>query len=58
LTDPGVCLTYSKLGISSGEQCHVLMPFELTPAFLLAIGAVIGTIGAAMGPETKDVDFH
>jgi hypothetical protein len=36
----------------------VLMPFELTPAFLLAIGAVIGTIGAAMGPETKDVDFH
>jgi hypothetical protein len=25
---------------------------------LLAVGAIIGTIGAAMGPETKDVDFH
>jgi MFS family permease len=35
-----------------------VMPFELTPVFLLAIGAIIGTIGAAMGPETKDVDFH
>src|SRR5271154_1896352 len=31
-----------------------IMPFELTPVFLLAIGAIIGTIGAAMGPETKD----
>jgi MFS family permease len=35
-----------------------IMPFELTPVFLLAVGAIIGTIGAAMGPETKDVDFH
>jgi hypothetical protein len=35
-----------------------VMSFELTPVFLLAIGAIIGTIGAAMGPETKDVDFH
>ena len=35
-----------------------IMPFELTPVFLLAIGAIIGTIGAAMGPETKDVDFQ
>jgi MFS family permease len=35
-----------------------VMPFELTPVFLLAIGAIIGTVGAAMGPETKDVDFH
>jgi hypothetical protein len=24
----------------------------------LSLGAIIGTIGAAMGPETKDVDFH
>ena len=31
-----------------------VMPFELTPVFLLGVG----TIGAAMGPETKDVDFH
>ena len=35
-----------------------VMPFELTPVFLLGVGAIIGTIGAAMGPETKDVDFH
>ncbi len=35
-----------------------VMLFELTPVFLLAVGAIIGTIGAAMGPETKDVDFH
>ena len=35
-----------------------VMPFELTPVFLLALGAIIGTTGAAMGPETKDVDFH
>jgi hypothetical protein len=35
-----------------------VMPFELTPVLLLALGAIIGTIGAAMGPETKDVDFH
>jgi MFS family permease len=35
-----------------------IMPFELTPVVLLAIGAIIGTVGAAMGPETKDVDFH
>ena len=35
-----------------------VMPFALTPVFLLAVGAIIGTIGAAMGPETKDVDFH
>jgi Na+/melibiose symporter-like transporter len=35
-----------------------VMPFEVTPVVLLAIGAIIGTIGAAMGPETKDVDFH
>src|ERR1700759_3963819 len=30
-----------------------VMPFDLTPVFLLALGAIIGTIGAAMGPETK-----
>jgi MFS family permease len=29
----------------------------LAPAVLLGIGGVIATIGAAMGPETKDVDF-
>lgn len=30
---------------------------DVAPAALLFIGAVIGTIGAAMGPETRDVDF-
>lgn len=35
----------------------VLMPFRLTPVVLLCIGGLIGTLGAAMGPETKDVDF-
>ena len=34
-----------------------VMPFHLTPVLLLFIGGVIGTIGAALGPETKDVDF-
>jgi Na+/melibiose symporter-like transporter len=34
-----------------------IMPMRLTPVLLLAIGGVIGTIGAWMGPETKDVDF-
>jgi hypothetical protein len=33
------------------------MPFTVTPAVLLLIGGVIATIGAYMGPETKDVDF-
>jgi hypothetical protein len=27
------------------------------PAALLLIGAVIATIGAALGPETRDVEF-
>lgn len=27
------------------------------PALLLCLGAVIATVGAAMGPETRDVDF-
>jgi MFS family permease len=30
---------------------------QLAPAVLLSVGGVIGTIGAAMGPETNDVDF-
>jgi MFS family permease len=33
------------------------IPFTVTPAVLLVIGGVIATIGAYMGPETKDVDF-
>lgn len=34
-----------------------VMPFEWTVLPLLVIGAVFITVGAAMGPETKDVDF-
>jgi MFS family permease len=35
----------------------LVMPFNATPAVLLLIGGVIATLGAYMGPETKDVDF-
>jgi MFS family permease len=34
-----------------------IMPAHLTPVVLLSVGGIIGTIGAIMGPETKDVDF-
>ncbi|ANN71221.1 MFS transporter [Bordetella bronchialis] len=34
-----------------------IMPMRMAPVALLVIGAVIGTIGAMMGPETRDVDF-
>jgi MFS family permease len=34
-----------------------IMPYKATPAVLLCLGGIIGAIGAAMGPETKDVDF-
>jgi MFS family permease len=34
-----------------------LVPYNATPAILLCIGGIIGAVGAAMGPETKDVDF-
>jgi MFS family permease len=33
------------------------MPLHLTSVVLLCVGGVIGAIGAAMGPETKHVDF-
>lgn len=34
-----------------------VMPFQLTPVALLFVGGIVGTIGAALGPETKHVDF-
>jgi MFS family permease len=34
-----------------------IMPFEYTPLPLLVIGALLIAVGAAWGPETKDVDF-
>lgn len=33
------------------------MPFAYTALPLLVIGSILITVGAAMGPETKDVDF-
>ena len=30
---------------------------QVAPAALLCIGAVLATLGAALGPETRDVDF-
>jgi MFS family permease len=35
---------------------HV-MPFALSSLVLMFIGGVLGTVGAAAGPETRDVDF-
>ena len=34
-----------------------IIPPLATASVLLFLGGIIGTIGAAMGPETKDVDF-
>jgi len=34
-----------------------IVPAPVAPSVLLFIGAVVATIGAAMGPETRDVDF-
>jgi hypothetical protein len=33
------------------------MPFEYTVLGLLVVGGMLITVGAAWGPETKDVDF-
>jgi MFS family permease len=34
-----------------------IIPLAVTSVVLLCIGGIIGTIGAYLGPETKDVDF-
>ena len=34
-----------------------VIPFNLTPVLLLGLGGLIGAFGAAIGPETNDVDF-
>lgn len=39
------------------DWLSALMPLALTSVVLLALGGIIGTLGAYMGPETKDVDF-
>jgi hypothetical protein len=33
------------------------MPFKYTVLVLVVVGAVLIFVGAALGPETKDVDF-
>jgi MFS family permease len=35
-----------------------LMPYAAAVLVLLALGGVLGAVGAAAGPETKDVDFE
>jgi MFS family permease len=34
-----------------------ILPATLAPVVLLVVGAVVATIGAAAGPETREVDF-
>ena len=40
------------------DWLSALVPLALTPVILLSLGGIIGTIGAIMGPETRDVDFQ
>jgi MFS family permease len=39
------------------EGLGQFMPYALASIVLLVIGGVLGAVGAAAGPETKDVDF-
>jgi MFS family permease len=39
------------------DWLSAFMPFQWTVLPLLVIGSALITVGAAMGPETKDVDF-
>jgi MFS family permease len=39
------------------EGLGQFMPYALASIVLLFIGGVLGAVGAAAGPETKDVDF-
>lgn len=39
------------------DWLSALMPLALTPVALLIVGGLIGTVGALIGPETRDVDF-
>ncbi|MEV1293395.1 MFS transporter [Pseudonocardia sp. NPDC049635] len=42
---------FYQLGLST------VMPSEYTPAALMVLGGALTALGAALGPETKDVDF-
>lgn len=35
-----------------------IVPMEYTVLILIAIGGVLTVLGAALGPETKNIDFH
>lgn len=48
---PPAFYAYYQAGLAN------IMPFKFTPLPLLVIGALLILIGAAWGPETKDVDF-
>jgi hypothetical protein len=39
------------------DWLSALVPFRVTPVILLCCGGLIATVGAALGPETKGVDF-
>jgi MFS family permease len=39
------------------EGLGQFMPYALASIVLLVIGGILGAVGAAAGPETKDVDF-
>jgi MFS family permease len=34
-----------------------LMPYEFTPLVLVGLGGILSTLGAALGPETRDVEM-
>lgn len=59
----GFGLAYSLAVIPPGFYAYYqaglayLMPFEYTVLPLLVVGAALVVLGAALGPETKDVDF-
>jgi glycopeptide antibiotics resistance protein len=39
------------------EGLGQVMPYAVGALVLLFVGGVLGTVGAAAGPETKDVEF-
>ena len=49
---PPAFFAFYQAGLAS------FMPFKYTPLPLLVVGALLMLVGAAWGPETRDVDFH
>ncbi|RFU70893.1 MFS transporter [Peribacillus saganii] len=46
------CYSFIMLGLAN------FMPYQYTPVVLLGVGGILTVIGAAWGPETRDVLFH